>query len=561
MSKWLNQLHQGDSIKLLQSLPESERADLVFADPPYNIGFSYDVYDDRKSDDEYLNWSRAWMKGVHRALKPDGSFWLAIGDEYVAELKQVACEVGFQLRSWVIWYYTFGVNCKANFSRSHTHLLYFTKDSKKFTFNHQEIRVPSARQLVYRDARAEHSGRLPDNTWILRPQDMRNGGFLADHDTWFFPRVAGTFKERAGFHGCQMPEQLLGRIIRCSSPAGGVVLDPFAGSGSTLLVAKKLGRSYLGFELSAEYVRLASDRIHQARMGDPLEGPADPLSSAPATQAGRSQFKKEAQPDPQGMAAAFEEASDGYSVDRLIADPVLNAKFIDACGARGLAGRPRDWNLGLVGLRKSGELQLETSAKRTDMSWDQLDPLLFASEIALRKMLDAGYLSVDEVLCDPTAAARFDDIARSLAPGHRTLQYRWAALRLRKDTRLWQRAAGGVQPPTVGAFRDLSASQIAREPDQPCVYEIFLEDAPEFPVYVGDTINLRSRLAAMEQRLTALEAILKKPGTWRYRLLGELNASSTERRGVQSLRIAQTHPALNFLDLGAAVAEETAAIK
>ena len=212
MSKWLNQLHQGDSIKLLQSLPESERADLVFADPPYNIGFSYDVYDDRKSDDEYLNWSRAWMKGVHRALKPDGSFWLAIGDEYVAELKQVACEVGFQLRSWVIWYYTFGVNCKANFSRSHTHLLYFTKDSKKFTFNHQEIRVPSARQLVYRDARAEHSGRLPDNTWILRPQDMRNGGFLADHDTWFFPRVAGTFKERAGFHGCQMPEQLLGRL-------------------------------------------------------------------------------------------------------------------------------------------------------------------------------------------------------------------------------------------------------------------------------------------------------------------------------------------------------------
>jgi hypothetical protein len=134
-------------------------------------------------------------------------------------------------------------------------------------------------------------------------------------------------------------------------------------------------------------------------------------------------------------------------------------------------------------------------------------------------------------------------------------------LRLRKDTRLWQRAAEGVQPPTVGAFRDLSASQIAREPDQPCVYEIFLEDAPEFPVYVGDTIHLRSRLAAMEQRLTALEAILKKPGTWRYRLLGELNASSTERRGVQSLRISQTRPALNFLDLGAAVAEETAAIK
>lgn len=339
------------------------------------------------------------------------------------------------------------------------------------------------------------------------------------------------------------------------------MLDPFAGSGSTLLVAKKLGRSYMGFELSADYVRLASERINQARVGDALEGPADPLSSAPTTQAGRSHFKKEAQPDPQGLAAAFNEASEGYSVDRLIADPVLNAKFIDACGARGLAGRPRDWNLGLVGLRKSGELQLETSAKRTEMSWDQLDPLLFASEIALRKLLDAGHLSVDEVLCDPAAAARFDDIARSLAPSHRSLQYRWAALRLRKDARLWQRAAEGIQPPTVGPFRDLSASQIARESDQPCVYEIFREESPESPVYVGDTLNLRNRLAAMEQRLNALEAILKTPGTWRYRLLGEFDASTTERRGIQSFRISQTRPALNFLDLGAVVAEEPVAVK
>ena len=275
--------------------------------------------------------------GCLRALKPDGSFWLAIGDEYVAELKQVACEVGFELRSWVIWYYTFGVNCKYNFSRSHTHLLYFTKDTKKFTFNNKEIRVPSARQLVYKDARAEHGGRLPDNTWILRPQDTRNGGFLPDHDTWFFPRVAGTFKERAGFHGCQMPEQLLGRIIRCCSPAGGVVLDPFAGSGSTLLVAKKLGRSYMGFELSEEYVRLAGERILRVRVGDPLEGPEDPLSSAPTTLAGKS-FKKEVAPDPAGLVAAFEEASEGYSVDRLMADPVLNAKYIDACGAKGNRG-------------------------------------------------------------------------------------------------------------------------------------------------------------------------------------------------------------------------------
>src|SRR5207302_3777333 len=106
------------------------------------------------------------------------------------------------------------------------------------------IRVPSARQLVYRDRRANAQGRLPDDTWILRPQDLPHG-FDSAEDTWYFPRVCGTFKERAGFHGCQMPEQLLGRIIKASSNPGDLVLDPFAGSGSTLAAAKKLARDFL----------------------------------------------------------------------------------------------------------------------------------------------------------------------------------------------------------------------------------------------------------------------------------------------------------------------------
>src|SRR6202007_242557 len=114
------------------------------------------------------------------------------------------------------------------------------------------IRVPSARQLVYADRRAHPTGRLPDGTWILRPQDLLDG-FNASEDTWYFPRVCGTFKERAGWHGCQMPEQLLGRIIRACSHEGDLVLDPFAGSGTTLAVAKKLGRHFLGFELSEQY--------------------------------------------------------------------------------------------------------------------------------------------------------------------------------------------------------------------------------------------------------------------------------------------------------------------
>ena len=111
----------------------------------------------------------------------------------------------------MIWYYTFGVNCTHKFSRSHAHLFYFVKDPANFTFREDDPqnRVPSARQLVYADRRANPRGRLPDDTWILRPQDLSDC-FTPGEDTWYFPRVAGTFKERAGFHGCQMPEQLLG---------------------------------------------------------------------------------------------------------------------------------------------------------------------------------------------------------------------------------------------------------------------------------------------------------------------------------------------------------------
>src|SRR5262249_54524186 len=134
--------------------------------------------------------------------------------------------------------------------------------------------------------RAEPKGRVPDDTWVLRPQDLPKG-FTPTEDTWFFPRVCGTFKERAGFHGCQMPEQLLGRIIKVASNEGEVVLDPFSGSGTSLAVAKKLRRRWLGFDLSENYVQQATDRLAAIRSGDPLEGSADPLTSAPTTENGR----------------------------------------------------------------------------------------------------------------------------------------------------------------------------------------------------------------------------------------------------------------------------------
>jgi len=282
----LDAVHQGDCLELLARIPAGS-VHLAFADPPFNIGYDYDAYDDRRADDDYLGWSQRWLAAVVRALRPDGTFWLAIGDEYAAELKVTATrDLGLTCRSWVVWYYTFGVNCRQKFSRSHAHLFHFVKDPTAFTFNVDAIRVPSARELVYGDRRADPTGRLPDDTWILRPQDLPEG-FTADGDTWYFPRVCGTFKERSGWHGCQMPEQLLGRIIRASSNAGDLVVDPFAGSGTTLAVAKKLGRSFLGCELSPAYAAKVRARLEAIRVGQPLDGAPEPLKSVPATRNGR----------------------------------------------------------------------------------------------------------------------------------------------------------------------------------------------------------------------------------------------------------------------------------
>jgi site-specific DNA-methyltransferase (adenine-specific) len=286
-----NTVYQIDCMKGFGKLADGS-VDLVFADPPFNIGYSYDVYQDRRQDDDYLDWCRDWIKEIIRVLKDDGTFWLAIGDEYAAELKVMATrELGLICRSWVVWYYTFGVNCQKKFSRSHAHLFYFIKNPEKYTFNTDTIRVPSARQLVYADKRANSKGRLPDDTWILRPQDAPDC-FQAEENTWYFPRVCGTFKERKGWHGCQMPEQLLGRIIKSCSNEGEVVLDPFAGSGTTLAVAKKLHRECLGFELSEEYAEQVRRRLKSCQPGDPLDGSAEPLASAPKTPKKRAQRKQ-----------------------------------------------------------------------------------------------------------------------------------------------------------------------------------------------------------------------------------------------------------------------------
>ena len=435
----VNRVHQGDCIELLASV-EAGTVDLAFADPPFNIGYDYDVYDDQQSRDDYLSFCRQWIAGCHRALKDDGSFWLAIGDEYAAELKLLSQDIGFHCRSWVIWYYTFGVNCVRGFSRSHTHLFHFVKDPERFTFNgiNPTVRVPSARQLVYADARANPKGRLPDNTWILRPQDAPQLGFSPSHDTWYFARVAGTFKEREGFHGCQMPEQLLGRIVRVSSDPGDLVLDPFGGSGTTLVVAKKLARRYIGFELSEEYVARIQQRLEACQVGDELDGPEDPVRSAPTTNKGkqRSQFRNGRplipldKPTERVIQSAFDDAANKHSAEELLFDPIRNAIFVRTCKEAKLLGDARTWNEFLLKLSQEGRLDGE--GKHRKLSWRSIEPACSAAEVAFQLVSVDYSMDLETILATPDAAAEFDAVATTFGGECSEVEYRAAIWNLRR---------------------------------------------------------------------------------------------------------------------------------
>ena len=536
----LDNIHQGDCLDLLSRL-ETDSVDLAFADPPFNIGFKYDEYHDDHEDDVYLDWCAKWIGELHRVVKPTGAFWLAIGDEYAAELKVMAKDLGFIARNWIVWYYTFGQNCTRKFNRSHAHLFHFVKDEDRHTFNAEDpaVRVPSARALVYGDRRANPIGRLPDDTWVLRPQDLRDlpEAFQTMDNTWYFSRVAGTFKERQGFHGCQMPEQLLGRIVRISSGPGDVVLDPFGGSGTTLAVAKKLGRRWIGFELSEDYAKYGNERVTSVSHGDELNGPADPVASSPTTAAGRklaghplvdqhtgsaATKKPSARQAPSAAAAdagvspapslreltqralieAFTATHDGASIDWLLCDPERQQAFHEACAGAGLFGSPGDWNRELLRLRKAGRMP-KTSAKRVATSPEELDRVGAAAEIAwaeARRKYPGTAL--DELFSSPGKSLLFDrSAAKHLggAPGAAsTTTCRWAALRLRKAHHALVAEADRFH--YVVATREFSRFQAwrrARLDRFDGVAGLYLlRAADRSAIYVGESSDLGRRLAS-----------------------------------------------------------------
>lgn len=219
-------------------------ADLVIADPPYNIGIDYGDgrRRDKLSDEEYIAWTRAWIAECARVLADEGSMVVICGQEYAGDHQIAMREAGLHWRNTVTWHETFGVWCRRKFARTSRPCLYFTKHPRRFAFNASELLTDSAR------------GRLGDRR-------APPGGKKILGDVWQIARVCGTFGERVDGVPTQLPAELVRRFVLGLSSPGDLVIDPFAGSGTTGAVAVEHGRMFLGFELRERFAEIARERI------------------------------------------------------------------------------------------------------------------------------------------------------------------------------------------------------------------------------------------------------------------------------------------------------------
>jgi DNA modification methylase len=249
----------GDCLDVLTTMPVGV-VDLAFADPPISIGLQYSVYHDSLPPGKYLAWLEERFRALRRVLSPIGTLVVAIGTAYQAEVYVILKRLGFHWRNTICWHNTFGNSQKRKFTPSWTPLHYFVMHCRRFTFNADPVRVPSAR-LLDGDKRAKVGGKSPDDVWFVRPQHAEAEGYFDQAtDVWHVRREAGTFRGRVG-HVCQMPLPVLERIAKVLSNPGDLVLDPFCGTRTTLVAARQLGRRYVGIELCTETASLARRRL------------------------------------------------------------------------------------------------------------------------------------------------------------------------------------------------------------------------------------------------------------------------------------------------------------
>jgi site-specific DNA-methyltransferase (adenine-specific) len=233
---------EGDAIYRLKEIDPCS-VDVVIADPPYNLGKNYGNNHDKKSFDDYIEFSYEWIKEAHRILKDSGTIYTFMGVRFISYLFSIMeRECSFIFNSWITWHYTQGIGKTKGFSPRHDDILMFTK-TQKYNFYIDNIRVP---QKYYRSI-----------------NNMRGAN---PGDVWSFSHVHYCNTDRLK-HPTQKPEGLIERMVLASSKEGDTVVDPFSGSGTTLRVCQQLNRNCIGIELNPEYVQMAKIRLKQPFTG------------------------------------------------------------------------------------------------------------------------------------------------------------------------------------------------------------------------------------------------------------------------------------------------------
>jgi adenine-specific DNA-methyltransferase len=252
----------GDCLQALTSIPD-ESIDLVFADPPYNIGKRFCEFKDSwSSDEEYAQWCHRWLALAIQKLRPTGSLYVMSSTQAMPYLDLWLRE-RLTVISRIVWHYdSSGVQARKHYGSLYEPILFCVKDAKAYTFNAAAIEV---------EARTGAVRKLIDYRKTI-PSPYRDT--KVPGNTWYIPRVRYRMPEYED-HPSQKPEALLERIIKASSNPGDTVLDPFAGTFTTCAVARRLGRRAIGIESQSEYVKIGLRRLQLATThhGEQLRAP------------------------------------------------------------------------------------------------------------------------------------------------------------------------------------------------------------------------------------------------------------------------------------------------
>ena len=275
-----NKLHLGDNLDIMKSLP-TESIDLIYADPPFNTGKNWGEFDDRwDSMSGYLDFMTTRIKEIHRLLKKTGSFYLHC-DPTASHYLKVEVDKVFHIKNFrneIVWEYNkFSYGQDTCFSKTHDIIMFYTKQIESIIF-HRQWEEPTKEMLKeYERGYHSHGNFLtvfdknnPKSKSLIQSGKYEKIYYVdirkkSIGDVWYISPVIPTSKERVGYP-TQKPITLLDRIIQASSDVGDIILDPFCGSGTTLVSANQLGRYYIGIDENPKAIQITEDRLKQLNL-------------------------------------------------------------------------------------------------------------------------------------------------------------------------------------------------------------------------------------------------------------------------------------------------------